>query len=138
MNDAERSDRTIRVALWASVVLNALGVVVLAPLALGRVAPLFPVAASPYLAGQLVFTIALFGVAFAWLALQPRVHRPLVVVAGAGKLGFFALAGVYALAGELPVGAVASATPDLLLGVVFVLWARGARHGGTMPAPLGR
>ena len=80
-----RPDRTIRAALWASVALNALGVLVLFPLTLGRDAPLFPVAASPYLAAQLVYTIALFGGVFAWLALQPRVHRPLVVVAAFGR-----------------------------------------------------
>ena len=127
MSPHPRSDRTIRAALWASVALNTLGVAVLAPLALGREAPLFPVAPSPYLAAQLVFTIALFGGVFAWLALQSRIHRPLVVVAAIGKLGFFALATVYAAAGALPTGAVASAAPDLVLGAVFLGWAWGAR-----------
>lgn len=122
-----RNDRVIRAALWASVVLNALGVAVLAPLAFGREAPLFPVDASPYLAGQLVFTIALFGAAFAWLALQPRVDRALVVVAALGKLGFFVLAVAYAVVGVLPPGAIASATPDLVLGTVFLAWARATR-----------
>jgi len=117
-----RPDRVLRSALFASVALNALGVVVFAPLAVGRPSPLLPVPLSPFLAGQLGFVIALFGGVYLWLARQPVIHRPLLVVGGLGKLGFFGLAVAYAVAGVVPVQVAVSALPDLVLGALF-LWA---------------
>lgn len=114
-------DRHLRAALWASVALNALGVVVFAPLAVGRTSVLLPVPASPFLAGQIGFVIALFGGVYLWLTRQPVIPRPLLVVGGLGKLGFFALAVAYAVFGEVPVRVAISALPDLVLGAVF-LW----------------
>jgi hypothetical protein len=122
-----REDRIVRTALWASVVLNALGVVAFLPLALGRPSPLLPLAVPPYFAAQVGFTIALFGVVYAWLARQRPIPRPLLVVGGAGKLGFFVLTLVYVLADELPRSMVPSALPDLLFAALF-LW--GARALG--------
>lgn len=58
--------RALRATLWAGAVLNVLGVVVMAPLALGREVELLPVDPSPFLAAQLVFTVALFGLGCAW------------------------------------------------------------------------
>lgn len=127
--ETARADRTIRIALWATVALNALGVVLLAPLAWGRDVPMLPVAPSPYLAAQLVFTIALFGCVYAWLALQPRIPRSLVVVGAIGKLGFFALTAAYAGAGLLPATTAVNATPDLVLALVFLWWAFRRRYG---------
>lgn len=117
-----RPDRVLRSALFASVALNALGVVVFAPLAVGRPSPLLPVPLSPFLAGQLGFVIALFGGVYLWLARQPVIHRPLLVVGGLGKLGFFGLAVAYAVAGVVPVQVAVSALPELVLGALF-LWA---------------
>ena len=88
---------------------------------------MLPVASSPYLAAQLVFTIALFGFVYAWLALQPQIHRPLVVVGAIGKLGFFVLTAVYAGAGHVSAAAAFNATPDLVLAVIFLWWARVPR-----------
>lgn len=121
---ALRPDRRLRVALWASVALNAGGVVVFAPLAVGRASALMPVAVSPFLAGQVTAVIALFGGVYAWLALQSRVHRPLLVVGGLGKLGFCCVAVAYAAAGVVPARVALSALPDLVLGAVFLAAAR--------------
>jgi hypothetical protein len=115
-------NRVLRSALWASVAINTLGVVVFAPLAVGRPSPLLPVPLSPFLAGQVGFVIALFGGVYFWLARQPRIHRPLLVVGGLGKLGFFSLAVAYAIAGVVPIQVAVSALPDLVLGALF-LWA---------------
>lgn len=117
-----RANPVLRAALWASVAVNAIGVIVFAPLAVGRPSPLLPVPLSPFLAGQVGFVIALFGGVYFWLARQPTVHRPLLVVGGLGKLGFFGLAVAYAVAGMIPARVALSAIPDLLLGAVF-LWA---------------
>jgi hypothetical protein len=117
-------DRLIRGALWVTVALNALGVAVFAPAALGLSSPLLPVPTPPFYAAQVGFIIALFGGVYAWLACQPRINRGLVVVGGLGKLGFFAVTAIYAAVGDLPVGMAVNATPDLLLACIFLWWAR--------------
>jgi hypothetical protein len=117
-----RANPVLRAALWVSVAINTIGVVVFAPLAVGRPSPLLPVPLSPFLAGQVGFVIALFGGVYFWLVRQPIVHRPLLVVGGLGKIGFFGLAVAYAVAGVIPTRVALSAVPDLLLGAVF-LWA---------------
>ncbi len=114
----------LRAALWSSVGLNALGVAILVPLALGRPSPRWPMEAPPYYAAQLAYTIGLFGLVYAWLARQPVVSRPLLVVGALGKAGFFLLTLAYAVAGVVPRTLALQATPDLVLAVVF-LW--GAR-----------
>jgi len=119
-------DRVIRSALWASVVLNALGVIVFLPPALGHPSPLLPIAVPRFFAAQLGFTIALFGGVYVWLALQSRLNRALVAVGGFGKLGFFALTALYAFVGDVPGSMAVNATPDLVLGTVFLWWARTA------------
>jgi hypothetical protein len=130
-------DRVIRAALWSSVALNLLGVAVFLPAALGRASALLPVPAPRFYAGQVGLTIALFCGVYGWLARQPAISRPLVVVGALGKLGFFLLFVAYWAAGDLPLAAVLQATPDLLLAAVFLWWAslaRGGRAAG-VPAP---
>ncbi len=124
---ASRSrDRVLRGALWATAALNVLGTIVFALPALGYPSPLLPVVVPPCFAAQIGFTIALFAGVYAWLALQPQLHRPLIVVGGLGKLGFFAVTAAYAFAGEVPVGMALNATPDLVFAGIFLWWARGA------------
>ncbi len=116
-------DRVVRGALWSSVALNALGVAILAPLVVGRPAPLWPIPAPPFYAAQLGYTIALFGIVYGWLAMQPTLHRPLIVVGAFGKAGFFLLTAAYAVGGDVPVAMALQATPDLVLASVFLWWA---------------
>jgi hypothetical protein len=116
-------DRVMRAALWATVALNTLGVFVFAPAAFGRPTDLLPLAAPPYYAAQVAYTIALFGAVYAWLAMQPRINRPLVIVGALGKLGFFVLAVAYWMAGDLAAAVVPQAMPDLVLAIVFLWWA---------------
>jgi hypothetical protein len=119
-----RSDRLVRGALWASVAVNATGVAVFAPLAVGRAIPFLPIAPSPFLAGQIGFVIALFGGVYFWMARQPTLNRSLLVVGGLGKLGFFSLAIAYAVAGVVPVHVAVNALPDFVLGAMFLHAAR--------------
>ncbi len=121
------SNRLLRAALWATVALNILGVVVFTLPALGHSTALLPIAVPPYFAAQVGFTIALFGCAYAWLATQEHINRPLIVVGGLGKLGFFGLTLAYALAGDLPLSMAVNATPDLVLAGIFLAWARRPR-----------
>jgi hypothetical protein len=125
-------DRLIRSALWASVVLNVIGLVVFVPPALGFAPEMLPIPAPRFYIAQVAATIALFGGVFAWLALQPRIDRPLLVVGAIGKLGFFAVAVAYWMAGDLPASAVPQATPDLVLALIFLWWARGSEHAASV------
>jgi uncharacterized membrane protein YfcA len=119
-------DRLVRAALWAAVVLNAIGVLIFAPPALGFASDQLPIPAPRFYAGQVALTIALFGGVFFWLARQRQINRALVVVGALGKLGFFGLAVGYWAVGDLPPSAVPQATPDLVLALVFLWWARSA------------
>ena len=116
-------DRIVRGALWSSAALNALGVCILAPLALGYPSPIWPIDSPPYYAAQLAYVIGLFGAVYAWLATQPTLNRPLIVVGALGKAGFFLLTVMYAVSGAVPGPMAVQATPDLVLAVVFLWWA---------------
>lgn len=124
------NDRIIRSALWATVALNAVGVAVFAPPALGYHSAWLPVEVPRYFAAQVGFIILLFGGVYAWLAMQPRINRPLVVVGGLGKLGFFGITLVYAIAGDVPAAMALNATPDLVLAAIFLWWASRAPRTG--------
>ena len=115
-------DRVMRGALRAAALVNLLGVVVFGLAAVGRPSTLLPLAVPPFYAAQLALVIAIFGGAYAWLARQPRIDVPLVVVGAMGKAGFFGLALVYWALGDLPVRAMSSAMPDLVLALVFCWW----------------
>lgn len=103
--------------------LNALGVAVFLPLALGRTSALLPVQVAPYFAAQLALVIGIFGGAYAWLAAQPVPPRSLVVVGGLGKLGFWVVTIVYAALGDVPGALVLQALPDGVFGTMFLCWA---------------
>jgi hypothetical protein len=120
-------DRVIRSALWASVGLNLLGIVVFLPAALGNAAPLLPTPAPRFYAAQIGLTIALFCGVYAWLARQTQINRALVVVGALGKLGFFLLFCVYAALGDFGWKNAANATPDLILATIFLWWASSTR-----------
>jgi hypothetical protein len=128
--------RVIRMALWASVGLNLLGMAVFLPAALGAPSALLPIPAPRFYAAQVGLTIALFCGVYAWLARQAEISRPLVVVGALRKLGFFGLFVAYWAAGDLPPAAVAQATPDLILGSIFLWWALAGqgRRAAVVPA----
>lgn len=113
----------IRTALWVSVALNLLGVSVFLPAAMGRDSALLPIPGPPFYAAQVTLVIGLFGGVYAWLARQPVINRPLLVVGALGKLGFFVSTVVYWVVGDLPAAVVAQSSPDLVLALIFLWWA---------------
>lgn len=123
------SDRVLRVALWLTVALNALGTVIFGQLALGGTSAFLPVAMPRFAAGQIAWVIALFGFVYGWQALTPRLNRGLIAMGGVGKVGFFLLTCAYWLLGDVPGQMAANATPDLLFGVLFLTWARRGPAG---------
>lgn len=84
-----RRNAIIRTALWVSVGLNLLGIAVFLPAAMGRDSALQPIPGPPFYAAQMALVIGLFCGVYAWLARQPVINRPLLVVGALGKLGFF-------------------------------------------------
>ena len=114
-------DRLLRTALRLSVPVNAIGAAAFALLAVGHSSPLLPVSPSPFLAGYVAFVVAVFGGVYYWLARQPVIHRPIVVIGALSKLGFVLCTVAYALAGVVPALMILSTLPDLVLGSAF-LW----------------
>lgn len=121
--------RRLRIALWVAAAVNLFGLGIFGAEALGHHVALIPLAIPSFYAAQLAWIIGLFGGAYAWLAHQAEPSRPLLFLGGLGKLGFFALFVAFWLADAFPFATVATALPDLVLGLIFVTAARnGAGH----------
>jgi hypothetical protein len=117
-----RTDRTIRIALWSSVALNLAGLVIFTGGALGRPSSLLSLPIAPFYSAQLAMMIGLFGCAYAWLAMQPSVDLPLLLFGAIGKVAFFMLFVLYWVVGDLSWPHVAQASPELVLGLVYLWW----------------
>jgi hypothetical protein len=76
----------------------------------------------------LAYLVGLFGVAYAWLARQPRIDRPLVAVAAAGKAGAAAIAVGCWLAGRATGRSAVVFSGDILFAALFTWWLRGERR----------
>ncbi|HXY35387.1 MAG TPA: hypothetical protein VEI07_14240 [Planctomycetaceae bacterium] len=115
-------DSFIRKVLWATVFYNLLGASAFAfPASLGRLAGL-PIPVAPIYSILLVFFVLLFGAAYAWLAMQPEIDRPMVAMAAAGKAGVFVVAVVLWLIGQGPALFIPGATGDLIFAAIFTRW----------------
>ncbi|MCU0646458.1 MAG: hypothetical protein MUF00_00565 [Gemmatimonadaceae bacterium] len=121
------SERLIRAALWSAVALNASGTALFGAHAVGVDTGLLPVTAPRYYMAMLAWTVALFGALYVWLLRQPAIDRRFVTLAGAGKLGFFLVAVLYGVLGEIPARAVLNMLPDGVLGTLFLWWAARAQ-----------
>jgi hypothetical protein len=118
-------DDLIRRVLWSSALFNLGGALLfLFPTSLGRLAG-FPAPVPVVYTVLLAFFVVLFGGAYAWLALQPRIDRPLVALSAFGKAGAFAVVLACWLAGEVPARSVLAITGDLAFALVFVWWLLG-------------
>ena len=66
--------------------------------------------------------VLLFGASYAWLAMQPQPHRPLLAFGALGKtLAFCAVLALW-WQSELPAISVAVTSGDLALAGLFALW----------------
>jgi hypothetical protein len=116
------NDPFMRRVLRTTAVFNFGGALLFAfPASLGQVAGL-PAPAPHVYTAFLAFLVVLFGATYAWLARQPRIDRPLVAFAAAGKAGFFAVVSLCWLFGEVPGRAVLGAGGDLVFALIFVWW----------------
>jgi hypothetical protein len=126
-------DRVVRLALWATAPANfAVAGLVLAPTsALGEAAGLPAPAPALVYRALLALFLALFGGAYAWLACQPVIDRPLVGLAAIGKTAAFTLTFALWLAGAASGRWVFLLAGDLPFAAVFVWWL----WGGERPSP---
>ena len=122
---AIKAERLVRASLWLTAPLNLGVALVLAfpASAPGRLLGL-PGVVDPVYAGLSALMVALFGLAYAWLALQPRLDRPVLYLGAIGKAGVFVLAALLWLA-HAASGAIALvASGDLALACLWLWWLR--------------
>jgi hypothetical protein len=124
----------MRRALWASVVYNFGGALLFGfPGSLGHLAGL-PAPVPRVYTALLAFFVALFGGAYAWLACQPRIDRPLVAVAALGKAGVFAIILASWLLGDVPGLGVLAASGDVVFAAIFARWLLGEAAASAVSA----
>lgn len=112
----------MRYALWASALFNLGGAFLFAfPDSLGQLAG-FPGHVPRVYSALLALFVILFGGAYAWLARQPRIDRPLVALAALGKAGAFAVVLAFWVLGDVPVRSVLAMSGDLMFALVFGWW----------------
>lgn len=88
---------------------------------LGQIAGL-PLPGPPFYATVVAFFVALFGGAYAWLAWQPSIDRPLITLAAIGKTGFVLIVFVFWLLGQASGRGLLVASGDLVFVALFVRW----------------
>jgi hypothetical protein len=121
----------MRVALYATAVMNLLGAFAFIPLLpagrdlLNLPGPVHPI--YLWIVGEFILV---FGVAYAWCALKGRAPRVFIALGAAGKLLFFATLVGFWLAGELTASAAMGGLGDLLFGCLFLVWLYQVRGAG--------
>ena len=116
-------DRLMRGALWFSVIYNLCGAFLFAlPTSTPAQLAGFPPGVPPVYRALLAFFVILFGGAYAWLARQAVIDRPLVALSAFGKAGVFSIILIFWLLGLAPAGGVLAATGDLILACIFAWW----------------
>ncbi len=123
----------LRVALWTTAAANlGVALIVLAPQSLpGRLAGLPQDSAPAVYRLLLALFIALFGVAYLWLARRRLIDRSLLTLAASGKLlAFLGVAGLWC--NGLASGRFAMLmSADLVFAALFFAWLFGEPRRGT-------
>lgn len=123
MND----DRWIRRILWAAFIFNLGGALIFGLPAVFEPLSGLPLPVPRTYTLLLAFFVILFGGSYGWLALQPRIVRPMVAFAAIGKSGVFVLFVLLWRLGDVPLRAVALVSGDLLFAALFLIWLQTRR-----------
>ena len=118
------SESVMRLSLLASVPFNlvAAGALAFPGSALGAATGNDGGVVPPLYAYTLGFIVALFGVAYGWLALQTEIDRLMVGFAAVAKAGVFAIAAGLWLADDGAGRVVVVASGDLVFAVLWLSW----------------
>ncbi len=127
--DRSRRDDVMRRALWATTFFNLGGGLALAfpSSVLGQLAGL-PGESSVLYRFTAALFVLLFGGAYAWLAMQSRIDRPMVAFTALGKASFFVLMVSLWLVDEASGSGLIAATGDLVFAAIFAWWLTGERQ----------
>lgn len=127
------TDKFIRVVLWVGVVYNLFGALPFAfpSSPLGQFAGL-PIPVPPLYNILLAFFPLLFGGAYAWLALQTKIDRPLVAFAAIGKAGAFVVIFMLWLFGAVQGRVVLGDIGDLIFACLFAWWLLKTKQGAKL------
>lgn len=130
-------DKLMRAALWGSVPYNV-GAATLSVFPTSALAQMsgFPLPVHPLYGALLAVFALLFGAAYAWLAVQPVIPRPLVCLSAVGKLAVFSVVALFWLSGAVSGRFVVVSSGDLFFGVIFGWWLIGAQQA--VPADVAR
>jgi hypothetical protein len=122
-------EKWFRRTLWLSVVYNLGGAFLFAfpSSALARLTGLPGPFAHVYCA-MLAFLVSLFAGAYAWLAVQQDIDRPLVAFSAIGKGGAFSLILAFWFLVQTPARGVLAASGDLAFAGIFASWLLGSRE----------
>jgi hypothetical protein len=116
--------KVMRRVLWAGAAFNALvALMLMFPSTLGALAAL-PSVGSIYYHSMLTFFVVLFSATYAWLALEPTISRPVVVLSAVGKTGAFIIALVCLARGEILLRTFSVSIGDMAFAIYFFLWLR--------------
>jgi hypothetical protein len=113
-----------RVCLAIAALFNFCGAFSFAPPFYDSVAPSLglPTQISPFGFWVLATWILIFGIAYAWLALNPQPQKLFVTVAAACKMAIAIFFFIFWFIGDLPIIALLTGSGDLLLGIAFIVW----------------
>ena len=117
-----RLPRWMTTALLATAVMNlAAGLAFLPPAQPLRALAGMPDGEPLYLATVALF-VMLFGAGYAYVGLTGRDERLFLTLSAIGKISFVTIVTFYWLGARLPFQAVATASGDLVFGVMFAAW----------------
>jgi hypothetical protein len=122
--------RWMRRALFATAAMNGLAALGFLP-ASGSARALagLPEDAPPVYLLIIGLFVLLFGLGYLWTALMGRADRLFIALAAIGKLSFVGLLVHGWRGGALPIRAPLTAAPDLVFGLLFIVWLVSARAG---------
>ena len=117
------STNNLRTTLWLSTVFNlgAALIFLLPQTAVGQLLGLPPSPSPVYMALGAYF-VALFGISYGWLARQPEINKPLLMMGIVGKMGVFVIALFLLIRGDINVLLFLVACIDLTFASLWLWW----------------
>ena len=116
--------KTMRLILWVAAVFNLIAALTFAfPGALGQFIGL-PAQVPPLYAALVALFVLLFSGSYAWLAMQPVIHRQLLCFGAIGKTMAFVAAFVFWIFGEISGLLFLMGCGDLVFAAIFANWLR--------------